>query len=53
MAFPNISNQVDFPALEKEILALRKDILKLVDLEQIKRETIGTTKDFEKNLQSS
>jgi hypothetical protein len=45
-----VSREENLKSIEKEILALRKDILKLVDLEQIKRETIGTTKDFEKNL---
>ena len=35
---------------EQEILKLREQLLGLVDLEQIKNETIGSIKNFEKNL---
>ena len=35
---------------EKEILKLRKKLLKSVDIEQIQRETTGGIKDFEHNL---
>ena len=35
---------------EKEILSLRDELLKAVDLEQIEKETVGTTKDFKRNL---
>jgi len=36
--------------IEKDILELRKQMLSQVNLEQIKKETQGTVKDFEKNL---
>lgn len=45
-----LRSDVNLKPVEKEILALRKEILQIVDLEQIKKETIGTTKDFERNL---
>ena len=35
---------------EKQILAERETLLKSVDLEQIKKETVGGIKDFERNL---
>ena len=35
---------------EKEILNLRDELLKAVNLEQIEKETVGTTKDFKRNL---
>ena len=40
----NLSNE------EKEILNLRKNLLKSADLKQIKKETVGSIKDFEANL---
>lgn len=35
---------------EKEILNLRNELLKAIDLKQIEKETVGTTKDFKRNL---
>ena len=35
---------------EKRIMALRDELLKSADLEQIKKETIGTAKNFKRNL---
>lgn len=44
------SQEESLKPTEKEILSLRKDLLKLVDLKQIKNETVGATRNFEKNL---
>ena len=35
---------------EKRIMKLRNELLKSVDLKQIEKETIGSTKDFKRNL---
>ncbi len=40
----------DLNDTEKEILDLRKDLIKSVNLKQIKKETVGGIKDFEQNL---
>lgn len=45
-----LSQPQDLNETELQILDLRKELLELVDLEQIKKETNGTMKDFEKNL---
>ena len=45
-----VSNDTKLKPIEKEILQLRKEILSAVDLEQIKKETVGSIKDFERNL---
>ena len=46
----SIENNTTLNKDEKEILKMREQLLNTVDLEQIKRETKGSAKDFAKNL---
>ena len=45
-----ISSGENLNKTELEILDQREKLLKLIDLEQIKNETVGSIKDFERNL---
>ena len=46
----NIGKKKNLNNDEKRILTLRDELLKKTNLEQIKKETVGTAKDFKRNL---
>ena len=46
----NIDKRKNLNNDEKKIMTLRNELLKSADLEQIKKETIGTAKNFKRNL---